>query len=180
MTIQNRLDSTLALKKKLLSIYLTAGFPRLNDTVPLLESLQESGVDLVEIGESVARAGLRKLAIINSHGGNVDVIAIVARELRAAVIDQDVATAPMNHSNVVVFDEATMALKRKLEEIVVPPVIHNEDGPQRIVQVRLGNDATPTAIATLVGDGRITVNATSPSKIDGNANRKSTMWLRSA
>jgi creatinine amidohydrolase len=36
----------------------------------------------VEIGESVHRAGLRKLVIVNSHGGNVDVIGIVARELR--------------------------------------------------------------------------------------------------
>ena len=35
-----------------------------------------------EIGESVARAGVRKLVMVNSHGGNVDVIAIVARELR--------------------------------------------------------------------------------------------------
>jgi creatinine amidohydrolase len=35
-----------------------------------------------EIGESVHRAGLRKLVMVNSHGGNVDVIGIVARELR--------------------------------------------------------------------------------------------------
>jgi creatinine amidohydrolase len=35
-----------------------------------------------EIGESVHRAGLRKLVIVNSHGGNVDVVGIVARELR--------------------------------------------------------------------------------------------------
>ena len=35
-----------------------------------------------EIGESVHRAGLRKLVLVNSHGGNVDVVAIVARELR--------------------------------------------------------------------------------------------------
>ena len=35
-----------------------------------------------EIGESVARAGLRKLIIVTSHGGNVDVMRIVARELR--------------------------------------------------------------------------------------------------
>lgn len=35
-----------------------------------------------EIGESVHRAGLRKLVMVNSHGGNVDVLAIVARELR--------------------------------------------------------------------------------------------------
>jgi creatinine amidohydrolase len=36
----------------------------------------------VEIGEAVFRAGLRKLVMVNSHGGNVDVISIVARELR--------------------------------------------------------------------------------------------------
>ena len=35
-----------------------------------------------EIGESVQRAGVRKLVIVNSHGGNVDVVSIVARELR--------------------------------------------------------------------------------------------------
>ena len=35
-----------------------------------------------QIGESVARAGLRKLVIVNSHGGNVEVMGIVARELR--------------------------------------------------------------------------------------------------
>ncbi len=35
-----------------------------------------------EIGESVHRAGLRKLIMVNSHGGNVDCISIVARELR--------------------------------------------------------------------------------------------------
>ena len=35
-----------------------------------------------EIGESIARAGLRKLVLVNSHGGNVDVLSIVARELR--------------------------------------------------------------------------------------------------
>jgi creatinine amidohydrolase len=35
-----------------------------------------------EIGESVARAGLRKLVLVNSHGGNAAVIDIVARNLR--------------------------------------------------------------------------------------------------
>ena len=36
----------------------------------------------VEIGLSVARAGIRKMVIVNSHGGNADLISIVARELR--------------------------------------------------------------------------------------------------
>lgn len=35
-----------------------------------------------EIGLSVARAGVRKMLIVNSHGGNADLVSIVARELR--------------------------------------------------------------------------------------------------
>ena len=35
-----------------------------------------------EIGMSVARAGVRKIVILNSHGGNADLVSIVARELR--------------------------------------------------------------------------------------------------
>ena len=36
----------------------------------------------IEIGESVRRTGCRKLVILNSHGGNVATMEIVARELR--------------------------------------------------------------------------------------------------
>jgi creatinine amidohydrolase len=36
-----------------------------------------------EIGESVARAGVRKLVLFNAHGGQVSVMDIVARALRA-------------------------------------------------------------------------------------------------
>jgi creatinine amidohydrolase len=35
-----------------------------------------------EIGESVHRAGVRKLVIVNSHGGNSPIIDLVARDLR--------------------------------------------------------------------------------------------------
>ncbi|MGZ2257348.1 creatininase family protein [Roseobacter sp. A03A-229] len=35
-----------------------------------------------EIGLSVARAGIRKIVIMNSHGGNLDLISILSRELR--------------------------------------------------------------------------------------------------
>jgi creatinine amidohydrolase len=37
---------------------------------------------LVETGEGVYRAGLRKLVLANSHGGNASVLTTVARELR--------------------------------------------------------------------------------------------------
>ena len=35
-----------------------------------------------EIGESVARAGIRKLVLLNSHGGQPQIMDIVARDLR--------------------------------------------------------------------------------------------------
>jgi creatinine amidohydrolase len=37
---------------------------------------------LIDIGDSVARAGVRKLILANSHGGNIAVNDIVAREMR--------------------------------------------------------------------------------------------------
>ncbi len=36
--------------KKFLSIYFTAGYPELNDTVQIIEDLEKSGVDFIEIG----------------------------------------------------------------------------------------------------------------------------------
>ena len=36
----------------------------------------------IELGECVHRAGLRKIVFANSHGGNADLLAVVARELR--------------------------------------------------------------------------------------------------
>ena len=46
----NRINQTLNQDKKLLSIYFTAGFPQLEDTVPILEQLQEADVDMIELG----------------------------------------------------------------------------------------------------------------------------------
>lgn len=46
----NRIHQKLEEDKKLLSIYFTAGFPNLNDTVPIMEALQENGVGMIEIG----------------------------------------------------------------------------------------------------------------------------------
>jgi len=37
-------------KENILSVYFTAGFPKLEDTIPTLKCLQSNGVDLVEIG----------------------------------------------------------------------------------------------------------------------------------
>lgn len=37
-------------KERVLNVYCTAGFPKVNSTLPVLEALQESGADLVELG----------------------------------------------------------------------------------------------------------------------------------
>ena len=46
----NRITQTLGNDKKLLSIYFTAGYPDLEDTIPVLQQLQDSGVDMIELG----------------------------------------------------------------------------------------------------------------------------------
>jgi len=47
----NRIDKLFAEKgEKILSIYMTAGFPSLADTPEILEALEQSGADMVEIG----------------------------------------------------------------------------------------------------------------------------------
>lgn len=46
----NRINQKLREDKKLLSIYFSAGYPQLNDTVEIIEKLQNNGVDMIEIG----------------------------------------------------------------------------------------------------------------------------------
>ncbi len=47
----NRIDHLFKTKKSnILSVYFTAGFPALQDTVPIIQSLEKNGVDLIEIG----------------------------------------------------------------------------------------------------------------------------------
>jgi tryptophan synthase alpha chain len=47
----NRIDKLFDKEKNgVLSVYFTAGFPNLNDTVPVIESLEKNGVKLIEIG----------------------------------------------------------------------------------------------------------------------------------
>ncbi len=47
----NRIDKLFQDKKNnILSVYFTAGYPKLDDTVKVIQSLEENGVDLLEIG----------------------------------------------------------------------------------------------------------------------------------
>ena len=46
----NRINQKLKENKKLLSIYFTAGYPKIDDTVSIIQNLEKSGVDMIEIG----------------------------------------------------------------------------------------------------------------------------------
>lgn len=46
----NRINQKLQENKKILSIYFSAGYPSLNDTVQIIKNLEKKGVDIIEIG----------------------------------------------------------------------------------------------------------------------------------
>jgi tryptophan synthase alpha chain len=46
----NRITELFQKKKEILSVYFTAGFPGLTDTIPVLNGLLDAGVDMIEIG----------------------------------------------------------------------------------------------------------------------------------
>jgi tryptophan synthase alpha chain len=46
----NRINHRLLENNKILSIYFSAGYPNLNDTVQIIEDLEKNGVDMIEIG----------------------------------------------------------------------------------------------------------------------------------
>lgn len=49
--MNNRINQLFESKKEnILSVYFTAGFPQLNDTVKIIQELEKNGVDLIEIG----------------------------------------------------------------------------------------------------------------------------------
>ena len=46
----NRINKVFEMKKNLLSIYFTAGFPNIDDTLKIIKELDKSQVDIIEIG----------------------------------------------------------------------------------------------------------------------------------
>lgn len=50
MRLQNRLNHAFNTDRKLLSIYLTAGFPRIDSTRVLINALAQNRVDIIEVG----------------------------------------------------------------------------------------------------------------------------------
>lgn len=47
----NRIDNLFQTKKeRVLSIYFTAGFPKLKDTLPIMQAIESAGADIIEVG----------------------------------------------------------------------------------------------------------------------------------
>ena len=46
----SRIEKTFKDKQNILNIYVTAGFPNLNDTIEIIQELANNGVDMIEIG----------------------------------------------------------------------------------------------------------------------------------
>ncbi len=57
-------------------------------------SAQTAVAAWTELGESVARAGLRKLVLVTSHGGNVAAMELVARDLPSRARKESTAFTP--------------------------------------------------------------------------------------
>lgn len=88
----SRIDKLFADKKKsILSVFYTAGFPRLNDTVEIAKLLEKAGADIIEIGipfsDPVADGptiqASNKIALDN--GMNVKLLLEQVREIRKEV-----------------------------------------------------------------------------------------------
>ena len=83
-----RLNNLFQSSKKLFSIFVTAGFPRLNATVEIVETLYRSGVDFIELGipfsDSIADGATIQRAneIALSNGASLEYTLEVLRESR--------------------------------------------------------------------------------------------------
>ena len=67
MKIENRLNEVFRKSGSKVSIYITAGYPKLDDTGILLEVLQDAGADFIEIGIPFSDSIMDGPVILKSH-----------------------------------------------------------------------------------------------------------------
>ena len=67
MKTTNKLVTTFQSKPSLLSLYITAGFPKLTDTAVLLKELQKANIDFVEVGLPFSDSLMDGPTIQHSH-----------------------------------------------------------------------------------------------------------------
>jgi tryptophan synthase alpha chain len=88
----NRIETLFETKKEnILSVYFTAGFPNLNDTVEIIQLLEKNGVDLIEIGIPFSDPTADGLTIQRSsetalkNGMNLELLFEQLQNIRASV-----------------------------------------------------------------------------------------------
>lgn len=87
----NRIDDIFQQKRNVLNVYTTAGYPKLNDTIKIVQELANNGVDMVEIGmpfsdplaDGPTIQGSSEIAINN--GITLDLIFEQIQEIRKTV-----------------------------------------------------------------------------------------------
>lgn len=91
--LNNRLSQLFEKEKKIFSIFVTAGFPGLADTVAICEELEKSGVDLIELGipfsDSIADGATIQKAneAALKNGASLEWTLETLREIRAKKIE---------------------------------------------------------------------------------------------
>lgn len=97
-----RIEKAFNTKKDILNIYVTAGFPKLNDTIEIVKELAKNGVDMVEIGMPFSDPLADGPTIQNSsqiaikNGITLDLIFKQVEEIRKTV---DIAIVLMGYYN---------------------------------------------------------------------------------
>ncbi|WP_159474886.1 tryptophan synthase subunit alpha [Dyadobacter sp. 3J3] len=99
---ENRLKAIFQNAGKKLSIYFTAGYPDLYDTIPILELLAKSNVDFVEIGIPFSDSVMDGEVILNSHkvalenGMTIDILFDQLEKIRKKISIPIVLMGSMN------------------------------------------------------------------------------------
>lgn len=89
----NRIDQLFQQKKNnILSVFYTAGYPQLNDTIPVAAMLEQAGADMIELGipfsDPIADGPVIQQSNVKaiSNGMNLTVLLQQVRELRKKVL----------------------------------------------------------------------------------------------
>ena len=131
----SRINQILKGNKKLLSVFFTAGFPKLNDTGVIIKSLESSGVDFIEVGlpysDPLADGPTiqHSSSVALSNGINLD---IIFNQLEAIKGSVKVPLVLMGYLNQVLkYGETKFCQKCKdcgIETVIIPdlPMIEYE------------------------------------------------------
>ncbi|MCF6182050.1 tryptophan synthase subunit alpha [Lutibacter sp.] len=137
----SRLNKILKENKKLLSVFFTAGFPKLNDTEVIIKSLESSGVDFIEVGlpysDPLADGPTiqHSSSVALENGINLD---IIFNQLEALKNSVKIPLVLMGYINQIIkYGEEKFCQKCKdcgIETIIIPdlPMIEYESHYQQL------------------------------------------------